>query len=384
MMWRLSAGITFLMALSTLFVLLLSIAMATALVARLARLPYPVALVIAGLGLGTLGVINPPHLTKELLFSVFLPGLLFEAAFHLDFEAVLRQRVAIAVLAIPGVLAAITITAAMVGVGFRSFGIGIDFGFAPAFIFGALVAATDPVAVSALFRALHAPADLSAIIEGESLLNDGTSVVFLSLIIAAATGGSVTAGRFAGEFVLVAGGGAVIGAAVGAGLCEVIRRVDDAMIEITITMIAAYGSFVVAEQCHASGVIATVVAGMFCGVRGRRAGMSPNTRAAVTIFWEYVAFALNSVVFLLIGFEVAVTDLMRAWPAILIAYVAMMLARAVVVFGFGGVHRTPRIPRSWLMVITWAAFVARCRWSSRWRCRQRCSSAPCLSISLSA
>lgn len=178
------------------------------------------------------------------------------------------------------------------------------------------------------------------------------------MILAYVAGTPTTSANLVSEFVLVAGGGAVIGLAAGTVVIQVIRRLDDPMVEITLTTIAAYGSFVLAEGLNVSGVIATVVAGMLCGNGAARA-MSATTRAAVELFWEYVAFALNSVVFLLIGFEVSPSALIGAWREIAIAYVAVLLARALIVFGGDSVwrllRRGPRAsaPRSWNAVLVW-------------------------------
>ena len=139
---------------------------------------------------------------------------------------------------------------------------------------------------------------------------------------------------------------------------QVIRRLDDPMVEITLTTIAAYGSFVLAESLHVSGVIATVVAGMICGNGAGRA-MSATTRAAIETFWEYIAFALNSVVFLLIGFEVSLAALAASWREIAIAYAAVVVARALVVFGGSFAWRAVRrganagVPSSWSTVLVW-------------------------------
>src|SRR5512133_1486525 len=268
------------------FVVLFCIATAVAVVVRRTQVPYTVVLVVVGLVLGALRAVDPPHLTRDLLFTAFLPGLLFEAAFHIDSAVFRKTWIAVTGLAIPGVVAAIAITGAALIVALRSSGIVPDFAWGTALVFAALIAATDPVAVTALFRQLSAPAELLVLVEGESLLNDGTAVVFLSLILAYVAGASTTAANLVGQFILVAGGGAVAGLAVGIVVTQIIRRVDDAMIEITLTTIAAYGSFVLAENFHVSGVIATVVAGMLCGNYGRRVAMSPTTRAAVESFWE--------------------------------------------------------------------------------------------------
>ena len=136
--------------------------------------------------------------------------------------------------------------------------------------------------------------------------------------------------------------GALVGGAFGYLASKLTQQVDDPMIEITLTTIAGYGAFVAAEQFHYSGVIATVTAGMLCGNYGARTGMSPSTRVAVESFWEYVAFALNSIVFLLIGFEVGVTSLLASWKPILAAYVAVTAARAAVLYGVTGLLRSTR------------------------------------------
>jgi CPA1 family monovalent cation:H+ antiporter len=131
--------------------------------------------------------------------------------------------------------------------------------------------------------------------------------------------------------------------------------VDDPMIEITLTTIAAYGSFLAAEHFHYSGVIATVSAGMLCGNYGARVGMSPSTRIAVETFWEYVAFALNSIVFLLIGLEVNFQALLDSWQAILVAYLVVTGGRALIIFGASSLLRRTRerIPWAWSAVLAW-------------------------------
>ena len=331
------------------FVVLFCLATAVAVAVRRLRVPYTVALVIVGLVLGSFHVVEPVHLTKALLFTVFLPGLLFEAAFHIHSVVFKRIWIAITALAVPGVIFAIAITTVFVTAGLRGFAVVPDFAWGSAMIFAAIVAATDPVAVTALFRELHVPDELLVLVEGESLFNDGTAIVFLTLILAYVAGTPTTALGLAGNFLLVAGGGALVGASFGIGATEVIKRLDDPMIEITLTMIAAYGSFVLAEDLQVSGVIATVVAGMLCGNLGRQGAMSDTTRKALESFWEYIAFALNSIIFLLIGFEVSIGALAASWREIGIAYLAVLLARAIIVYAGRGMFRS----------LTWGGAVAR-------------------------
>jgi CPA1 family monovalent cation:H+ antiporter len=338
------------------FVTLFSVATAVALLTRWVKMPYTVALVVAGLLLGSTRVFQPPHLTKELLYAVILPGLLFEASFHLEARRFWQNKLVILSLAAPGVLIATGLTALMLVPAANALHFIDGFKLGHGLVFGALIAATDPIAVVALFRSLGAPKRLSILVEGESLLNDGTSVVIFSLLLSLVWGGAHSSlGQSVLAFFKVVGLGLFIGVSFGFAASKVIQRVDDAMIEITCTTIAAYGSFVAAEEFHASGVIATVTAGMLCGNYGARTGMSPTTRVAVESFWEYVAFALNSIVFLLIGFQVHIDQLLASWKAIFAAYLAVTLGRAIVIFAVTALLRRTRekLPWRWSAIMTW-------------------------------
>lgn len=348
----------------TAFLILFGVATGVAVVARRFGLPYTVALVLAGLALGAIEDFHPPQLTPEFLFSFILPGLLFEAAFHIDFTLFWKSKLLITGLALPGVAAGVGITAMLLVLAGRTLGLGDGFGFVPALVFSAVIAATDPIAVVALFKQAGAPPRLTVLVDGESLLNDGTGMVLFTVVLAVATGASAGLLQSSLDFVRVAGGGALIGLSVGWLGAQVTRRLDDPMVEITLTVLVAYGAFVAADRLHLSGVIATVVAGMLFGnyavrnmaVSNVRKVMSATTLIAVKSFWEYVAFALNSIVFLLIGMEVRLKSLLASWPAIVLAYLAMMLARGAIVFGASLVLRTTheRISRQWAAVITWA------------------------------
>jgi CPA1 family monovalent cation:H+ antiporter len=338
----------------TTLVLLFVVATAVAIAVQRLAIPYTVALVLTGIVLGLLHAFEAPHLTKALLFSVFLPGLLFEAAFYIEFKQFWRNRLTIHSLALPGVVAAIALTAVILTpVANRLLVQG--FTWKHALVFGAIISATDPIAVVAIFKNLGVPKRLSVLLEGESLLNDGTAIVFFTLSVALVTGTVVTAGGLVVDFVKIVGIGALIGTAIGLAVSQVIRQVDDPMIEITLTTIAAYGSFLTAEHFHYSGVIATVSAGMLCGNYGARVGMSPSARIAVETFWEYVAFALNSIIFLLIGLEVNFQTLLAAWQAILVAYLVVTGGRALIIFGASSLLRRTRerIPWAWSVVLTW-------------------------------
>jgi Na+:H+ antiporter len=339
----------------TAFILLFIVATTVAIAARRFRIPYTVALVLAGLILGAVHAIEVPHLTRELLFSLFLPGLLFEAAFHIEFREIWRNRLTITGLAVPGVVAAMVLTAVALPPVADALQFVQGFGWRHALVFGALIAATDPIAVVALFRRLGAPKRLTVLTEGESLFNDGTAIVFFTLALGLFEGQGASGRGLLLDFVSIVGVGVLIGVAVGFAVSQVLKQINEPMIEITLTTIAAYGSFVAAEHFHYSGVIATVVAGMLCGNYGAPTGMSPTTRVAVETFWEYVAFALNSIVFLLIGFEVRLEALLASWLPILAAYLVVTFGRALVVGAVTTLlsRSRERIPVSWSVVLTW-------------------------------
>jgi CPA1 family monovalent cation:H+ antiporter len=337
------------------FLLLFIIATAVAIAARRLQVPYTVALVLAGLVLGPVRAFEAPHLTKELLFSLILPGLVFEAAFHVEFEDFWRDRTAILALAVPGVVATIALTTVFLTPVIDALALADGFDWRHAVVFGAVVAATDPISVVALFKHLGVPRRLGLLIEGESLLNDGTAIVFFALALSVVAGHINSVRDVAVAFMTILGAGLAVGLVVGMAVSQVIRGVDDPMVEITLTTIAAYGAFLAAEHLGYSGVIATVVAGMLCGNYGARRGMSPSTRVAAETFWDYVAFALNSIVFLLIGFDVHLDALLASWAPILAAYLAMTIGRGIVVFGVSGLLRLTRqgMAASWSGVLTW-------------------------------
>jgi monovalent cation:H+ antiporter, CPA1 family len=344
------------------FVLLFVVATIVAIGARRLRVAYPVALVVAGLVLGSLNVVAAPHLTQQFLFATALPGLVFEAAFNLPAQDLRRNWRTLFLLSVPGVAIAIALTVLFTPVMLSALGAPIA-GFAgPLLIFAALISATDPVAVLALFRRLGAPRRLAVVVEAESLLNDAVAIVFFLAALALVTGSSGPAPGAAfgitGRFVVGLVGGALIGLSIGGAVALVIARVGDPMVEITLTVVAAYGSFAAAQQLGLSGVLATVAAGVLCGHDVARRGMTATTRVAVGTFWEYGAFALNSIVFLLIGFEVHFQTLVTAWRPVVAAFVAVLIARAIVVGITTALVRptAERVPWEWGAVLTWGGF----------------------------
>ena len=338
--------------------LLLAVAALVAVASSRARLPYAIGLVLAGLLLGNLVSYSGPHLSKELLFLVVLPGLLFEAAYQMHFADFWRARLSILTLAVPGLVVATFLTAALVWWGVNCVSPG-TLSWIEALVFGALISATDPISVLAIFRSLAVDKRLAVIVEAESLFNDGTAIVIFGIVLAMATGNPLSAGGAVVEFVRVAGLAAVAGGIVGIAVSMLTRSQDDPMIGITLTVLSAYGAFIAAELLGLSGVIACVVAGMITGTwgaQGGKRGMGDATRGAVDAFWNYAAFLLNSFVFLLMGVEINLATLAHYLPQILIGWVAINVARAVFVYAKYALMRAAGSgswPLSWATVLTW-------------------------------
>lgn len=330
----------------TLIIELLLVASLVAIAIRRLQVPYTVALVVVGLLL-TAQTTLKIELTPELILALFVPPLVFEAAFHLRYNDLRSNLSAILLLAVPGVI----ITTLLVG---GAVALGTSLSLPLALVFGSLIAATDPVAVISLFRVLGVPKRLSVLVEGESLLNDGTALVLFNLMLAIALTGQFDAVKSVFAFITVSAGGIGIGIALGWITSRIIARIDDYLIEITLTTVLAYGSYLLAEQFHFSGVLAVVAAGLTCGNLGPQ-GMSPTTRIVLFNFWEYITFLVNSLVFLLIGLEVDLPLLMRSWYAIAWAVGSVLIARFLVIYGIGLISRRmgERVPFRWQHVIAW-------------------------------
>lgn len=320
--------------LSTSILGLLLAAIMVALAARRLRLPYTVGLVLAGAGLAYAHAPGGALLTHDLIFDIILPPLLFEAALAIHWHDLKRDALLITILATAGVaVAAALVAAGMVWL--------LAWPLPAAVIFGVLIAATDPVAVIALFKDLNIHGRLRFLMEAESLANDGVAAALFGLALTWATTVAATppgAASVATAFALAAGGGIAIGAAYGLLAIAVAGRTEDHLVEVALTAVAAYGSFYLADHFHVSGVLATVAAGMVMGNFGPlrpedTSQLSEQGRAAVTTVWEFAAFLANSLVFLLIGLAVADIRLIDLGPAQLATIIALVqLSRAVTVY----------------------------------------------------
>ncbi len=323
---------------------LLLVAVIVSLVSQRLRIPYTVGLMTVGLILTFFGEFPYLTLAPKLILTILVPPLVFEAAFHINMEELRRELGLLLLLTIPGVV----LTTFMVG-GVVSLGAGIP--LSAALVFGALIAATDPVAVVALFRAIGVPRRLQILIEAESLLNDGTAIVLFNLMLTIALTGQFNLASSLLTFTIIAGGGILTGFVMGVVVSRLTSRINDHLIETALTTVVAYGAYVVAEAVlHVSGVLAVVTAGLLMGNIGPR-GMSPTTRIVVFNFWEFAAFLANSFVFLLIGLQVKVQLMLDNIQAIVVAIVGVLVARAVSVYILSLTDRT--LPMKWRHVLFW-------------------------------
>ena len=352
-------------------IIFLAIATFVALLTRHLKLPYTVGLVLIGLAIGVInrfqGFELPPsieHLfdfteaivTPELILGILVTPLIFEAAFHLNWKALKKDLGFIIILAVPGVILTTFLVAILLYLVTDITNTEINFGIT--LVFGAMMAATDPVSVIALFKSLGVPKRLQVLMEGESLLNDGTAIVIFSLVLGAVLAGMSNTSSQEGfnwiktiiEFVTVSGGGLFIGLTLGWVITLIISHVDDPLIETTLTMVLAFASFLIAEKLHMSGILAVVAAGLVSGNVGPR-GMSPTTRIQVRNFWENAAFLANSIVFLLIGLKIDITELSLLWQPTILAIIAVLLSRLIVVYSFSFLGKN--MPFKWNHVLFW-------------------------------
>ncbi|MGA9343282.1 MAG: cation:proton antiporter [Rhodanobacteraceae bacterium] len=304
----------------------LLIAAVVAMIARRLHLPYTVGLTLAGVILAIAPVSFDVRLTKSLIFGAFLPPLIFEAAFHIHWRALREDAIVVLTLAIPGVLLASAITAA--GLVWLA-----GWPLSAAVLLGVLISATDPVSVIATFKEAGVSGRLRLLVETESLLNDGTVAVLYSVAIAATAGGALSAGGIAGNFLITFVGGVACGAIVGGGILLLAGRTEDHLVEITLSTVAAYGSFYVAEHFHFSGVLATLAAGILIGNTGSLRAFSERGRNAVAAFWEYAGFVANSLVFVLIGMRLAAQNIGSVLGIAALVVALSTVGRAVVVYG---------------------------------------------------
>jgi CPA1 family monovalent cation:H+ antiporter len=310
---------------------LLVIAILVAIVARRLSLPYTVGLVAAGAALAFSRYDTGIALTHDIIFDAILPPLLFEAALNIPWHELRRDMVPVLVLSILGVV----VSAGIVSGGMVWL---LAWPLASALTFGVLIAATDPVAVIAMFKDTGIGGRLRLLVESESLFNDGVAAVLFGLVfswIQARSGGPLDVGW---AVVTTSGGGIAIGLIAGAIGIVIMGRTREHIVEAAVTAVVAYGSFLLAEYLHVSGVLATVSAGLLVGSLGLRGsgkipGLSTQGRVFVLELWDFAAFLANSLVFLLIGATVArIPFAQLGYAALGIAIALVLVGRALTVY----------------------------------------------------
>jgi len=308
--------------------------------------PYPVLLAIGGILIGLIPGLRLPGVGPDLILLAFVPGLIFEASLSLDLEEMWRRLVPISLLATVGVF----LTVLLIG-SLAHYGLGL--GWADGFLLGSIVAATDPIAVVGLLRQLGAPRGLEAILDGESLFNDGTGVAVFSAVLGTILAGRPSLGDAALRFVFVTVVGVAIGFAAGALGAALLRRLKDAQLEILVTLVVAYGSYLAADVVHASGVVSVVAAGISVARYGSRSRRLAGTQ--LHGFWNLFAFVLNAILFLVVGIALPAHRLLGVAGLALGAYAIMLAARAIPVYGLLGLAdvRGSSIPWSWRHMTFW-------------------------------
>ena len=317
--------------------LLLLVACLIAIVSRKIGLPYSVGLVAAGLLIALIPQAPDFPFSRDLIFNILLPPLVFEAALQLRWKAFRRELPIALTLALPGVALAALIVAA--GLHFW-----LQWSWIGASLFGVLIAATDPVAVIAAFKDMRADKRLRMLLESESLLNDGTVAVGFAVLAAVATGSSAQFTSVAPAFLWTLLGGALTGSIVSGLILILAGRTHDHLVEITLTTLAAYGSFLIAERVHASGVLASLTAGLVVGNLGKTGAISAQGLEHVLAAWEFFAFLANSFVFLLIGIALVGFPIDQlGWETAGLAILLVLIGRALAVYLFTNLFAATRL-----------------------------------------
>jgi len=315
---------------------LLLIAALVAMVAQRVQIPYTVGLVLAGTVLSFFPFGPRFELSKELIFTVLLPPLIFEATLFIRWRELIYNLPIILIFATIGVVfSAILTVAGMVYLA--------GWAWQSAALFGILIAATDPVSVIATFKEAGVHGRLRLLVEAESLFNDATAAVGFTVVLALVTGTSISAQTTFLNTTYSIFGGLVIGALCAGVILLLTRTTDDHLVELTLSTVAAYGSFLVAEDFHVSGVLATLTAGILVGNFGLPYTYSDKGRAFIMDFWEFMAFIANSIIFFLIGVSQANQLSISTLLSVTIAILVVTLGRASAIYPLSALFDRSRL-----------------------------------------
>jgi NhaP-type Na+/H+ and K+/H+ antiporters len=331
-----------------LLILVGALATVLGLVSKRARMvPYPVVLAAAGVVVGLLPGGQLGHVGADVILLAFVPGLVFEAALTLDLPELRRRLLPVGLLATVGV----ALTVVLIGT-LTHLILGLS--WASGMLLGAILAATDPIAVVTLMRQMKAPSGLSAILEGESLFNDGTGVAVFTAVLATILSGAPSIGDATVRFLEITAGGTAIGLAVGFVGLLLLRFAADAPLEILATLVIAYGSYLAADVVHASGIVAVVVAGIIVARYGSAIGRLHGPQ--LLGFWSLLAFVLNAMLFILVGAALPAWQLVPVLGFVVVVFLMMLVTRAIPVYGLlaASAIRPPAIPWAWRHLTSWA------------------------------
>lgn len=311
-----------------------------------ARVPYAVVLAAGGIGVGLIPGVPRQLVSPDLILLAFVPGLVFEASLTLDLDALRRVLLPVGLLATAGV----ALTVVLIGVLAHAL---LGLGLADAMLLGAVLAPTDPIAMVSVLRRQRAPARLAALLEGESLLNDGTGVAVFTALALSIAAGAPSAGDVVRRFAVETAGGAAVGLAAGLLGVALLRAVTEPQVEILISLIVAYGSYLAADLLGASGIIAVVTAAVVVAGTGRLLRLHGEE---LTDFWGVLAFVLNAILFLLVGTALPTHRLVGVAGMVLVAFAITAVVRVLPVYGLLVVAdpRARRIPWRWRHLAVWA------------------------------
>ncbi len=307
------------------FLVLLLIAGVIAILTRRFRFPYSVGLAFAGIILSFHSFFSDIPFTKDLIFNVFLPPLVFEAALQIRWKELRKESPVVLLLATVGVCLSWGVTA----LGMRYL---VGWEWISALLFGILIAATDPVSLIATFKEAGVHGRLRLLVESESLLNDGTAAVAFGVLLVFASGSALSAVDVAKTLAVTVVGGILCGGIVAGVVILLSSRTEDHLVELAFTTVAAYGSFLLAEHFHCSGILASLTAGLVVGNMGPFGAISPRGREAVTAYWEYLGFVANSLIFIGIGIHLSHHNILGALVPAIAAILLVILGRAAAVY----------------------------------------------------
>ncbi len=332
---------------TSVLILLLVVSIVSIIVRRI-KLPYSIALVLTGLAMSFLAVYHGIKLTPTLLFTIFLPPLLFEAAINMNVELMIRYRKSISILSFAGTTLIILIVGGLLHQ-------LLHIPLAIALLFGALISPTDPISVLSIFKESRINQRLTTIISSEALFNNGVGVVFFKIILALVLANTLNVVNGLYMFLTYTFGGVIIGLLLGYILSKIMEKIEDHLVEIVLTTIIAYGSYILAENLQTSGVMAVVASGLVISYYSPKI-FNPTEKVSIIDFWSYIAFILNSIIFLLIGLEIKITTLIKYSIPILMVIAIVLLSRAIVVYLLSIIiNKVGRhLSLSWQTIIVWS------------------------------